>query len=142
MPISPDRIALYPGGSIRSPEWLALRAFILFRAGNRCECCGVPNGLVMRGVGMDEGTYMLEDGATHDAETGAYLRHSRGSEYEGRFVRIILTIAHVDQNPKNNDPENLRAWCQMHHLRHDANQHAENARQSRRAKLATADLFA
>ena len=41
MPISPDRMKLYPGGSINSPEWKAIRARILKRAGDRCECaCG------------------------------------------------------------------------------------------------------
>lgn len=40
MPISAEKMKRYPGGSIRSPEWLAFRASILDRAGNRCE--GTP----------------------------------------------------------------------------------------------------
>ena len=37
MPVSPDKQRLYPGGSLRSPEWQALRRRILVRAGHRCE---------------------------------------------------------------------------------------------------------
>ena len=43
MPISPENMAKYPGGSIRSPEWLAIRERILERAENKCEQCGVEN---------------------------------------------------------------------------------------------------
>lgn len=34
--------------------------------------------------------------------------------------RFVLTVAHLDQNPANNDPANLRALCSVCHLRHDA----------------------
>lgn len=33
--------------------------------------------------------------------------------------RFILTTAHLDQNPANNAPENLRALCAPCHLEHD-----------------------
>jgi hypothetical protein len=35
------------------------------------------------------------------------------------IVRIILTVAHLDQNPANNDESNLAALCQRCHLNHD-----------------------
>lgn len=41
MPIRKEKMARYPGGSIRSKEWLQFRAFIIFRAGNKCE--GTPH---------------------------------------------------------------------------------------------------
>jgi hypothetical protein len=56
-------------------------------------------------------------------------------------VKIVLTIAHVDHDETNNADENLRAWCQLHHLRHDAQQHAENARKTREAKTGQLALF-
>ena len=37
MPISPENMRCYPGGSIRSPEWLAIRCAILNRAGHHWE---------------------------------------------------------------------------------------------------------
>lgn len=33
--------------------------------------------------------------------------------------KVILTVAHLDQNPANNDPANLAALCQRCHLNHD-----------------------
>jgi hypothetical protein len=36
-----------------------------------------------------------------------------------KYQRFILTVAHLDQNPANNDPANLRAYCSVCHLRHD-----------------------
>ncbi|NPV54540.1 MAG: HNH endonuclease [Firmicutes bacterium] len=32
---------------------------------------------------------------------------------------VVLTVAHLDHDPTNNDPENLRALCQLCHNRHD-----------------------
>ena len=45
MPISREAERRYPGGSLRSPEWLAIRQRILARARHRCEGrgCGVRN---------------------------------------------------------------------------------------------------
>lgn len=48
---------------------------------------------------------------------------------------VVLTVAHVDQDTSNNEDANLRAWCQMHHLRWDANQHSRNAAITRSAPL-------
>lgn len=33
--------------------------------------------------------------------------------------RVVLTIAHLDQQPENNNPDNLRALCQKCHLGYD-----------------------
>lgn len=54
---------------------------------------------------------------------------------------VVLTVAHLDHRPENCADENLRAMCQRCHLTYDAKHHAENARQTRRAKLARGDLF-
>ena len=39
-----------------------------------------------------------------------------------------LTVAHMDHNPSNCDPDNLRALCAPCHLRYDAGHHAETRR--------------
>jgi 5-methylcytosine-specific restriction endonuclease McrA len=44
-----------------------------------------------------------------------------------RRVRIVLTVAHLDHDPQNNDPANLMALCQYCHNRYDA----EHRRQTR-----------
>lgn len=43
MPISAEKMKLYPGGSIKSPEWQAIRERIRIRASNCCEKCGVES---------------------------------------------------------------------------------------------------
>lgn len=58
-----------------------------------------------------------------------------------RVSRIVLTIAHLDHTPENNDPANLRAWCQRCHNRYDAPHRRRNAARTRRRKLPTGDLF-
>lgn len=45
--------------------------------------------------------------------------------------KTILTTAHLDHNPENNEWSNLLALCQMHHLRYDARLHAEHAKETR-----------
>lgn len=60
----------------------------------------------------------------------------RGFSWSGH-----ASLYHLDEYPENCDPENLRALCQMHHLRHDAKHHAETARATRRERLAMADMF-
>jgi len=51
--------------------------------------------------------------------------------------RVVLTVAHLDDNPMNNRPENLAALCQRCHLAYDAPLHAKHARETwRRKRLA------
>lgn len=133
MPIRPENKHLYPGGSPTSSEWKAIRAKILERAKDCCERCRAPNRVVVRR--RDErlwGTFTYEDDGLfilrsadrdrviayrsvddHLPDDGYWQGHTRP-------VRIIFTIAHLDHDPTNNDPENLRALCQRCHNRHDA----------------------
>ena len=85
-------------------DWEAISASIRARAGNRCEWPGCG----------------LANGATVAGKNGEY--------------RVVLTVAHLDHNPANCDPANLRAWCQPHHLRYDAKHHARNAAATRRRR--------
>lgn len=137
MPIKPENRKRYPD------NWIEIREAILARAGNCCEQCKVANGKVIaRGAGPFAGTYQTDDAEVYDAETGEHIARVRMSEYQVKnMVQIVLTIAHLDHQPENCDENNLRAWCQMHHLRHDAKHHAETARTTRRERLAVADLF-
>ncbi len=117
-------------------DWKRIRAEILLRAGNVCERCRAPNGvLVARGAKgtRDEGTYMLDVGSVRCAETGEDRGVARGSEFEAdRFVVIVLTVAHVDHDESNNDPQNLRALCQRCHLKLDAHDNALRRRANAR----------
>jgi 5-methylcytosine-specific restriction endonuclease McrA len=137
MPIKPENRARYPA------NWKHVRAAILERAGHACEKCKAPNRTrIARGAGSDDGTYMLDSGAVYCAETGEHLGWCRHSDYElARMVDVVLTIAHLDHQPENCDPENLRAWCQRCHLRYDQQHHQANANATRKARMVVADLF-
>ena len=94
-------------------NWKEIRAEVLERDGYRCKWCGAK-----------------------DKEL-----------YEGpdRIAWIVLTTAHIDHDPTNNgepgNRPNLAALCQKCHLTHDAKHHAKTARETRRSKLAIADMF-
>ena len=86
-----------------------IRPATLKRAGNKCENCGAEN-------------YGLHP------ETRAY---------------VVLTIAHYDHNIKNNrysktnknaKSNNLFAWCQLCHNRHDV-EHRKQSKVQRKRKL-------
>ena len=112
MPISAERMKLYPGGSIRSPEWKAIRASILERAGNCCE-----------------GTPQFPD-----------CRAANGKAHPDTGGHVVLTIMHMDHDPTNNDPSNLRAGCQRCHNAWDAPFRRANAAKTRRRKSAQIDI--
>lgn len=107
MPLTPEKERLYPGGSLNSVQWKALRKRILKRARHQCESCGV--------------------------------RNYRANPITGSMV--VLTIAHVDQDPVNNSLTNLAAWCQRCHNRHDAPHRRLHAAETRRRRLNNLHLF-
>ena len=45
---------------------------------------------------------------------------------------VVLTVAHLDHQPENCDPGNLRAMCQGCHLRYDADHHSQTRAQTKR----------
>lgn len=112
MPISPEKMKNYPGGSIYSSEWKCFRAFILFRAANRCE--GTPKRPDCR------------------ARNGEIHPETRG--------RVVLTIAHMDQDESHADPQRCRALCQRCHNEWDAPFRRKNAARTRRRKSAQIDI--
>lgn len=95
------------------PNWREIRARVLARAGNKCE--GSP--------------------AYPDCRAANYQPHPvTGS-------RVVLTVAHLDHDTTRSHLENLRCWCQRCHLTYDAQQHARNARNTRRNRRAVGDLL-
>lgn len=140
MPIKPENKARYPA------NWPEIRARILARAENRCEQCRVLNGdMIIRGIDKDAGTFQRfdGDGEVYAADDGRLLGRCKASEYCGcKWTKIVLTIAHMDHVPEHVDDSNLKALCQRCHLAYDAEHHAANARETRRARKAVGDLFA
>lgn len=104
----PFNRALYP------ENWEEISAAIRERAGNKCETCGVPN----HAVGARDRL-----GAWHDQKFIDSMRSEsdlRLFKHKAPFlIKIVLTVGHLDQNPGNNDPANLRCMCQRCHLNFD-----------------------
>lgn len=113
MPIKPENVARYP------KDWDAISLAIKERAGWRCECEGE----------CERGTHK-----------GRCPNHHDDLAY-GTDSKVVLTTAHLDHQPENCAPENLRAMCQGCHLHYDREHHAQTAYRTRREGRAVADLF-
>lgn len=120
MPIKPENKKLYP------KNWKEIREKILERANNKCEFCGVENH--RWGYRNSKGDFIISVGMQQEAD-----------ELDGeKLFRIVLTIAHLDHNPQNNDFSNLRALCQKCHNNYDK-EHRKETR--RKTKLTNLPLF-
>ena len=62
---------------------------------------------------------------------------------EGKDVKIVLTVAHLNHKPEDCRRENLRALCQSCHLTYDAPYKAAERAKRRKAqqKEVQSDLF-
>jgi len=144
MPINPEKMKLYPGGSIKSPEWLAVRQSIRVRAGNRCEKCGIENHAL--GGRLHSGKFLKARPKGDDGlklvwpKAGEEWWCGEGEPIKLRIIKIVCTVAHFDNHLVDHSDDNLRFWCQQCHLRHDAKQHAANARITRRRKAPQIDI--
>lgn len=140
MPIRPENKARYPA------DWPAISLRIRERAEFRCEDCGLPDRQL--GGRLPDGRW-LPARPTGDnglrltwPAPGDYAWCSDGQRTERlRIVRIILTVAHLDHQPENCDPANLRAWCQRCHNRYDAFQRRMGRKARARQASAVRDLF-
>ena len=112
-------------------DWFTrIRPAILDQASNRCEKCAACNGRLL--CRNEANPYITYHAAGPDEAPAPGYR---------KPIRVVLTIAHLDQDVTNNDPANLAALCQMCHLRHDAQHHGVNAARTRRSRKAAGELF-
>lgn len=120
MPIKPENKNRYPD------NWPEIRERILARAGNRCEeeGCRIRN----HAIGYrDENKVFHEIEQSMQGETDALDAQAQGY----KIIRIVLTIGHLDHIPENCADDNLRAWCQLHHNRHDRKHRKQTRRKTR-----------
>ena len=122
MPIRPENKARYP------KDWKIISRRIRDRAGDKCEECGVPNG-VYRNNRTNEWTRDLMQVEVWDLVD------------RDKTAKIVLTVAHLNHTPEDCRPENLKAMCQRCHLRYDHDHHQANAYQTRRKGKAMAELL-
>ena len=102
-------------------DWKAIRARILERDDHKCAKCSIPDRVF---------AYTTKTGARDYVDDPAVVDAMSLDGF--KFSRVVLTVAHLDHDIKNNDDQNLAALCQRCHLAHDAQQHATNAAITRR----------
>jgi hypothetical protein len=125
-------------------DWPQLSAVIRFRrARGRCEQCGRPHSCLV---------YHLGDGRWWDDETSSIWRTGKGRTLRRlappnrlsqplQATRVFLACAHLDHNPGNNRPQNLKALCQRCHMLHDRAEHRRQWWLTLRRRKALGDLF-
>lgn len=131
MPIKPENRALYP------KDWKFIRAEILERDEYKCKFCGLENQAI--GVRDLTGKFWSYDQFNNGEVDRAKVEFERDKDHDIKMaIKIVLTIAHLDHDPRNNgelgDRPNLAALCQKCHLTYDAKHHAKNARKTRDEK--------
>lgn len=102
-------------------NWKEIRASILERAQHRCELCGVANYAV--GYRNWAGLFVPLSGV----KAGDPIVDLRT-----RAFKIVLTVAHIDNDTTHNAPGNLLALCQKCHNGHDAHYRAANRKARKR----------
>ena len=135
MPIRRDLRWLYP------IDWPQLSRHVRFvRAGGRCERCGRPHGQAVHHLGdgrwFDAAAEAWRDGRGREVEPPAYAEYKRL-----RRTRVVLAAAHLDHDPTNSKPRNLRALCQRCHMLHDRPEHRRRIRTTLLLRRALGDLF-
>lgn len=96
-----------------------IRLAILKRACDCCEFCGVMNHVWIRRAKENSAVYRywyncIKEWVSQDTIPERFQQFTFMKP-----IKIILTIAHLDQDITNNDYANLAALCQRCHLGHD-----------------------
>jgi hypothetical protein len=138
MPIRPQNRWLYP------IDWKQLSDVIRFeRAGGCCEGCARPHGQIVCHLG--DGRWWDADGQTWRSGKGRRLRLAPPGALTLALpiqtTRVVLACAHLDHDPGNNDPRNLKALCQRCHMLHDRVEHLRQRHFTYRLRKAMGDLF-
>lgn len=144
MPIREENKARYP------QNWLQISKAVRAKAGDKCEQCGVPNRVKIKRFTSEKYKGLpvfciWDSGKVHSAEDGTLLGFEHPASLDevtdGKWVIVVLTVAHLDHTPENCDPDNLRAWCQRCHNAYDAPMRRAGTKARTRSKAAVADLF-
>jgi len=135
MPIRAQHRWLYP------IDWPQISAAIRFdRAKGRCEQCGRPHGRLV--IHLGDGRWWDEDASVWRNGRGKTLpRLAEPAAGSSPTTKVFLAAAHLDHDPGNNRPRNLRAFCQRCHMLHDRQEHRRRRWLTFRMSKALGDLF-
>jgi hypothetical protein len=119
--------------SLYPENWKAIRKAILERDSHRCKVCGLPNHAWIQRHGF----LVAQANGTIQHEDAPVLYEGVAPEFPAQsWTLVVLTIAHLDHDPRNSDPANLAALCQLHHNRLDVEQRKASRAETRRQKRA------
>ena len=113
MPIRPENRKRY------AKNWKEISAWVRFkRARGVCEC----------------------DGRCGHDHIGRRCGEVHGSRHSVTGSVVVLTTAHLDHQPENNEEDNLMAMCQRCHLAYDAEHHRQTAYATKMARAQTVEM--
>lgn len=111
-------------------NWLDfIRPTILARDGHRCKHCGIDNYALLLADWTPAPAWLVQEveGVCEGFPKSGHAAIRRS--YQVR--RVVLTVAHLDQDINNNRLDNLAALCQRCHLNHDRPHNAAKRRYGR-----------
>lgn len=113
------------------PNWPEISLAVRTEAEWRCEWCSAPGGQVIKRDNRGKWIRVMAAWAP-----GSEIREPTEGMSWARLkfhglTKVVLTVAHLDRNSKNNERSNLAALCQRCHLRHDIRQHIANRKYGR-----------
>ena len=111
------------------------------RAQGRCKTCRRPHGLEVRHRG--DGRWWDEDAKTWRDGRGRPLPNIvlPDAVVPLRVTKVALATAHLDHDPANNRPRNLKALCLRCHMLHDRPEHRRRRQLRLRMRKAVGNLF-
>lgn len=138
MPIRPENRFFYP------IDWVQLSQVIRFeRAKGCCEGCRRPHGQLVCHLG--DGRWWDTAAQTWRSGKGRRLKlaspEALSADTPCYTTRVYLACAHLDHDPGNNTPANLKALCQRCHILHDREEHLRQRWLTHRVRKAIGDLF-
>lgn len=100
-------------------NWKEIRERILHRADHKCEFCGLLNYSSVLSVLYLNNRIWLNN--LNDMQTILNTQSMDTEIYNTKVVKVVLTIAHLDHDPRNHNvtDDRLRALCQLCHLKYD-----------------------
>lgn len=103
------------------PEnWLTeIRPTILTRDNNQCKHCDVKNHAIIKRHDFGGYRYLFSGEYSHISELVRRGYNRTQAIKKLGFTKIVLTIAHLNQDITDNSDLNLAALCQRCHLKHD-----------------------
>jgi len=115
--------------SLYPPNWEEISAALKEQVGQVCEQCGIPNEIYIYRNKFNPAKWL-----NADDEQDYYEMLNHRTEYPRNPHLVVLTTAHLDHDPSNNERSNLRVLCQRCHLVYDLPHHIESRKANRAAK--------